>query len=437
MGTLTAGTACVEITPPPGLDIAGGLSAVPSQGMRDPLFCKALVLDDGTLRAALVALDVIAIERPEVLRARELITARTGIPAEHVMISCTHTHQGPTTIHYAACTWPTEYVEALPRHIAETVSAAVSTLEPVEWGYVVAQEATLGHYRRVSLVDGRVRNTWQLPDGVQVAGPLGSIDPDVPVLALQGTTGLQGLIVNYSCHATCRGDGRWSANYPGYLATGLEERLGLTAGRVLYTSGAAANTNPSPSYADAADFGGRLAAVVASAVRNVAWRTGGRLAVRERPISLPPRRVDHFPFQQIQEVWDNRGSQLGFALALKYYADEYAKLVARGPVPVETVLQVLALDDVAFVAIPGELFVELGREIKHRSPFAETVIVTLANDWIGYIPHRAAFDEGGYETIFASQSRLAPEAGDLVVDAAVQLLNEAADQLRLGALAGE
>ncbi|HEY3080671.1 MAG TPA: hypothetical protein VGM69_12320 [Chloroflexota bacterium] len=86
----------------------------------------------------------------------------------------------------------------------------------------------------------------------------------------------------------------------------------------------------------------------------------------------------------------------------------------------------IALDDVALVAIPGELFVELGREIERRSPFPLTLLVTLANDWVGYIPHREAFDEGGYETIFASQSRLAPEAGETVVEAAVALLQEAA-----------
>jgi len=66
--------------------------------------------------------------------------------------------------------------------------------------------------------------------------------------------------------------------------------------------------------------------------------------------------------------------------------------------------------------------VELGREIKRRSPFPQTIIVTLANDYIGYIPHRSAFAEGGYETIFAAQSHLGQEAGDVIVEAAVDVL---------------
>lgn len=428
-GQLRAGLASTDITPSPGLHIAGGLAPNPSQGTRDPLLCKALVLDDGATRAALVALDVIAIERPEALRARELVAARTGIPPENVMIACSHTHQGPTTIHYAACDWPTEYMEALPRHIADTVSAATSSVEPVEWGFALAQEATVSHYRRVRLKDGRVRNTWQLPAGAEIDRPLGEIDPDVPIVALRAGGDLRALLVNYSCHSTCQGDGRWSANYAGYLATSLGDALGLDPTRVLYTEGAAANTNPSADYVDAATFGRKLASVIPPVLDGITWRSGARLAMRERALSLPPRQIERFPYQNVEDVWDNRGSQRSFALALKYYADEYAKLVTRGPVPTDTVIQALAIDDVAMIAIPGELFVELGREIERRSPFAQTIVVTLANDWIGYIPHLAAFDEGGYETIFASQSRLAPGAGDLLVDASVALLRAVADDV--------
>ncbi|HEV8636443.1 MAG TPA: hypothetical protein VG370_19645 [Chloroflexota bacterium] len=425
--TLRLGAAHADITPPPGLDIAGGLAPTPSRGTRDPLLCKALVLDDGTTRAALVALDLLAIERPEALLARALIAARTGIAPEHALIACSHTHQGPTTIHYAACAWPTDYMEALPRRIADVVATAAVAAEPVEWGHAVARESGVGHYRRVRLADGRVRNTWQLPSDAAVAGPLGEIDPELPITAFRGDTGLRALVLNYACHATCRGDGRWSANYPGCLAESLGRAVGLDPGRILYTAGAAANTNPREPYLDAADLGARLASVVPPALGEIAWRRGARLVVREHAISLPPRRIEAFPYAQVEEVWNNRGSQLGFALSLKYYADEYAKLVGRGPVPAETALQVLAIGpELALVAVPGELFVELGREIEGRSPFLCTVLVTLANDWVGYIPHRAAFDEGGYETIFASQSRLAPEAGDLVVAAALALLEEAA-----------
>jgi neutral ceramidase len=429
--SIALGAASADITPLPGLHISGGLAPVVSLGTRDPLLARALVLDDGTTRVALVALDIIGIERAEALRARELIAARTGIPSANVLIACSHTHQGPTTIHYSACDWPTDYMEALPRRIAEVVARAAAALEPVEWGLAVAEERTVGHYRRVRLKDGRVRNTWQLPADAEIAGPLGEIDPELSILAFRSGQGPRAAVLNFACHATCSGDGRWSSNYPGALSARVGADLGIPPEQVLYTAGAAANTNPV--VLDPFEFGATLAKVVPPVWPSIAWQTGGRLVIREKSISLPHRQVDRFPFTHVEDVWNNRGSRLGFALSLKYYADEYARLTRRGPVPEETVLQVLALDDVAMVAIPGELFVELGREIKRRSPFRSTQIVTLANDWVGYIPHRAAFEEGGYETIYASQSRLAPEAGDLVVESAVDLLREAAEHQATGA----
>jgi hypothetical protein len=62
---------------------------------------------------------------------------------------------------------------------------------------------------------------------------------------------------------------------------------------------------------------------------------------------------------------------------------------------IDVEVQVIALgDDVAWVSVQGEFFVELGMEIKRRSPFRQTIIVELANGTIGYIPTRRAFDDG-------------------------------------------
>jgi neutral ceramidase len=315
-------------------------------------------------------------------------------------------------------------MEALPRRIAEAVLAALQDLAPATPGYAQAEQRTVGHYRRAKLANGRVRNTWLLTPDADVVGPAGDIDPSLPILAFRAGDEWRALVANFACHATCAGDGRWSANYPGYFAASLADALGLGSDRVFYTSGAAANTNPR--VTDAAEFGKQLADAVPPVLPDLTWRGDAALQIRERAITLPPRQIDSFPFALIEEVYGPRFNQLNFGRVVKYYANEYVKLIERGPVPVETALQVLALDDIALLAVPGELFVELGREIQQRSPFAHTLIVTHANDRIGYIPHQAAFAEGGYETIFASQSYLAPEAGAVLVEAAVDMLREMA-----------
>jgi len=98
-----------------------------------------------------------------------------------------------------------------------------------------------------------------------------------------------------------------------------------------------------------------------------------------------------------------------------------------GNTSVDTSVQVMAINDTAFVATPGELFVEIGRKIKEQSPFARTYVVELANDYVGYIPTRSAFEEGGYEVLDARSSKVGPEAGEMVQDTCVRLLQEVAD----------
>ena len=83
-------------------------------------------------------------------------------------------------------------------------------------------------------------------------------------------------------------------------------------------------------------------------------------------------------------------------------------------------MQVVALgDDLAWVSLPGEIFVELGLAIKQDSPFQHTIIAELANGAIGYIPSRRAYAQGNYEVVSA---RCAEGSGERLVDAAVRIL---------------
>ena len=85
-------------------------------------------------------------------------------------------------------------------------------------------------------------------------------------------------------------------------------------------------------------------------------------------------------------------------------------------------MQVIALGrDVAWVAWPGEIFVELGLSVKAGSPFAHTYNVELANGAIGYIPNKPAYPEGNYEV---ESARVAEGSGEILVTSALRMLAE-------------
>jgi len=85
-----------------------------------------------------------------------------------------------------------------------------------------------------------------------------------------------------------------------------------------------------------------------------------------------------------------------------------------------TEVQALAIgDDLAIVGLPGEIFADLGLDLRARSPFPYTLVLGLANEAIGYVPSRHAYAEGGYEP---TSSRLQPGGGERLVAEALALL---------------
>ena len=114
-------------------DELGGAAA---EGVHDPLFAKALVFEEGGTRSAIVVCDLSGVPLPTVEAARRLIENTSGIRADHLMISATHTHTGPVILRPGArynldgemLRIAREYVDQLPSKIAESVSKALASL---------------------------------------------------------------------------------------------------------------------------------------------------------------------------------------------------------------------------------------------------------------------------------------------------------------------
>ena len=104
----------------------------------------------------------------------------------------------------------------------------------------------------------------------------------------------------------------------------------------------------------------------------------------------------------------------------KVWAFKVLDVFGRDGQPLEVEVQVIALGrDLAWVSLPGEIFVELGLAIKAASPFKQTILVELANGSIGYIPTKRAYAEGNYEPVSA---RCAEGSGEVIVETATRLL---------------
>ena len=147
----------------------------------------------------------------------------------------------------------------------------------------------------------------------------------------------------------------------------------------------------------------------------------GALQVRSEVLSLPLAPVTEEDIAEAHEVV-KRGAEAKFMEQVQAY--KVLDVAAREGKPWEAEVQVITLGrDLAWVALGGEVFVELGLSIKAASPFQQTHVVELANGSFSYIPNRSAYAEGNYEVVSA---RCAEGSGEMMVTAAIRMLSELA-----------
>ena len=409
---LKAGVAKVDITPSVGVYLSGGLRKRIAQTVGTPLYAKALVLDNGSTQVGFLALDLLVIEKETIASAGELIEAQTGMNIENIMVSASHTHSGPytsTNIFDGEEGIDGEWFSALPHKMAEAVSSAYHFLKEAKVGAGSGCEESICYNRRMKMKDGTAWNSWLNPPKDQIVGPSGPIDPEVGVLRVENMDGSTlGAIINFSCHDNAGGVGGISADYAGY-ATEVIENVEGGESVALFMPGACGNIGPRP---DAQKTGKILGAEALKTLVRIPTVQDVQLAAIRREIDLPLRKFE-LQLSEIRKIWPS-GEEV-FTKEM-----EYLKQVKDNHI--STYVQAIAIGDTAFVSVPGEMFVELGLEIKNKSPFERTFVVELANDYVGYIPTRVAFEEGGYETLNARSSRVAPEAGELVVENTLNML---------------
>ncbi len=440
-GALRAGRAQVVITPPKGAPMAGYYVNRAAAGVHDDLHAKALVFEKDGVKAALVACDLSGIPRPIIEEARKLIAASTGIPAGAVMISATHTHTGPVVasgrtrynLEGEMRDIALQYAAGLPEKIAESVRLAHASLEPSRVFASIGHEDTLAFNRRYHMKDGSV--AWnpgkRNPNIVRPAGP---IDPDVPVVYVE-TEGRKPLAayVNYALHLDTVGGMEYSADYPYTLASLLAnvKGPGLVA---LFTIGCAGNVNhidvstsePQKGHGEAARIGTVLAAAVLKSLKASREVDAGAIRTRTEVVNLPLPEFGPDDLAKARDIQATFGKPNAAPFADLVRAAKIIDVAERQGKPLDAEVQVVALgDQIAWVGLPGEVFVELGMTIKRVSPFPYTIVAELANGSIGYVPDRKAYAEGAYEVISA---RCAAGSGEMLADAATRLLVSAYEE---------
>jgi hypothetical protein len=403
-GPLRAGAARVDITPPAdaALPMAGFASRTQGfKGIHDHVYVCAIVVDDGTTQAALVAWESLFVPDAVWEETSKRVASEAGIAPEHLLLSAVHDHGAPSLVTSAQAT-PEQraYITTIENAAVDAVRRAKAQLQPARFG--IGTTNAYVNVNRDEFAAGR--GLWL---GFNEQGPS---DKTVTVLRFEDLTGKPiALWINYAVHAVVMGSDNYQItgdiagatsrfveqHYLGNVKprndAGMRVRLrpeervsgdGLVAA---WTSGAAGDQNPI-SMASGEDFtlveslGKVLGEAVLRAAAAVETTPDVSIRGAQKVATCPGRRVEPGPAPRAEYRFND--------------AD-----------PVNIRLGLLAINDVALAGVSGEVFTVIAQRLRRELPLAHTVMVTHTNGSSGYIPNDAAFDPVGYEV---TASRLKP-----------------------------
>jgi hypothetical protein len=414
------GAAAVELEADDGMVIGGSILPGHVKGQEAPLRAVAVVIEKpGAGKVALVACDVLMLNRDLLDPAIDEVAKDIGIPTANVLVNCTHTHHAPSTVTIHGYRRDELFCRRVQQAIAKAAKEANGRLADATFNFRLGEESSVGQNSRLLLKDGSI--FWIGPRD-DVVRPTGPFDPELPVLTFLGPDGKpRATVFNHSTHTIgTRKPGR-SPSFYGLACQELETEKG---GTFLFLEGASGSTHNLT--LPAAEMTIRIKNAVTDAMAKATPHAVNRISTLKVPFKFKVRTFDEAKEDAAVVSYCQTRVPKGADDIIRVFRDQRKVLAPQQGQERSTWVQAILIGDVAIVGVPAEYFTLLGEDIKRRSPFRYTYVAELANDYIGYLPDRKGHELGGYQTWTGLHSFAQPGTGEQIADAAVELLEKLA-----------
>jgi len=424
-GYVEVGCARADITPPLGCNLAGSYNSRIAQRVGRPLEANVLVVSDGERKIAFVVLDLILLEPRDVASIKAEAATRLGYSTDAVVVSCTHTHTGPSTGDLHMVPREEEYVNSLPARIVPVLEQAEGALKPARfagaWGLVNG----VCFNRRLLRTDGKVEMNAAPTETVRPIRSVGPVDSSISVLYFEDDKAKPlALSAALALHYVGGQDGNCiDPDYFRNFRDIIGEQMG---GFGVLSNGASGDINNVDHFhldtykADMQAVAEKVAAEAMRAAREWPLQDGPLDIQYATRSFVAPRRM---PTPEMLREAEKIVAEVNEETDQMLYGNAKAQIRMAGG-QTERTFELIAgrIGQVAYLGLPSEVFCEIGMAIKARSPFPMLHLLGNTNGWNGYIPAKHCFAEGSYETDLTGASFCAEDTGDRMIEESLILL---------------
>ena len=396
-------------------------------GIRDRLFANALLIQNDREQLLVLSCDTCQIPEPVITRLKTAVANRFGISRRQFVITATHAHHTPDIL-------GEEYIEN--RHqIDRLVSGCYRAIEAC---LADARQALLG-WESIDVASAINRFQWRTG-----GNDVKRVDRRVDVLTIREESGdHRGLLWHYAAHPTCslRDEYLISRDYYGEANSLVEEALG---GFSIFVQGACANINLTVHKRtfEKSEFHGRhIGERIVSCSKQTLMSDNLEIDSDTKHIESPltervdqvdsdsdPAALKHYfrTLDRVEVDYDNSEAEFETMQVLRQRAQRhrfYEDFVVPDRTTETVEIQAVRIGDRLGVTIPGEPFVELQLDLATRFPGYRAMVIGYSNGHIGYIPDPESYEIESYETIPTYTKRAGKFAGQLMLEAGVELLS--------------
>lgn len=447
---LRAGAALTNITPPLGIPIVGNFGKQLAANVHDELHVRALVVDDGTKKVALVVCDLLGLRGTVSTESRQRIEEVTGIPKENIVVSATHTHSAGDALgnRYDLNSPLTDYQKFVASKIVDAVTLADRRLRPAEVAFGTVEIPEHVFNRRWSMKEGTMPlNPFGKIDKAKMnppvaspnlGDPVGPVDPELSFVAFREPGGpLISLFAAYSLHYV--GGVKFGEISADYFAVFCEELRNMqppppdaaahpfVAMLANGTSGDINNINfrdggpKFTSYEKMRLVGQDVAEKVNGSLESVEWKPQVEVDAQFRVVELMRKSVDAEMLAWAKEN-ANQAVPEGKVDLSKIYAQRVLA-IEKAEQKIQVPVQYLRIGEIGIGAMPVEVFAETGLEFKKKGPLPHSFLISLANDYLGYLPTPPQIELGGYET-WPGTNHLEAKASDVLLNTLLEMASQ-------------